>query len=110
MRSEERPVTTRFWLFEDCAQTLFRRKIMDLGVVDVLQTGVQHQRASNQKGITRVRKYLDEEGIRCPMARACVCLRLTSLATSIPGQKHGRCYSNSAIVAQAEVRVSPRGT
>ena len=45
VRTEERPVTTRVWLFEDCVQTLFRWTIMDLPVVDVLQTGVQHQRA-----------------------------------------------------------------
>ena len=106
LRTEERPVTTRFWFFEDCAQTLFRWKIMDLPVVDVLQTGVQHQRASNQKRITRVRKYLDDEGTRFQLALACLCLRLTSLATSITGQKNGRSR-NSAVVAQAEVRVVP---
>ena len=81
-----------FWLFEveDCVQTLFRWKIMDLPVVDVLQTGAQHQRASNQKRITGVRKYLEDEGTRFQLALACLCLRLTSLATSITGQKNPR--------------------
>ena len=36
LRTEGRPATTRFWLFEDCAQTLFRWKIMDFPVVDAL--------------------------------------------------------------------------
>ena len=73
LRSEEWPVTTRFWLFED---------------VDVLQTGVQHQHANNQKRTTRVRKYLEDEGARFQLALAFLCLRLTSLATSIAGQKN----------------------
>ena len=40
LRSEERPVTTRFWLFEGCAQTLFRWKLLDFPAADVLRTGV----------------------------------------------------------------------
>ena len=97
-------MTTRFWLLEYCVQTLFRRKIIDLPVVDVLQTGVRHQRANNQKRITRVRKHLDDEGTRFQLALACLCLRLASLATSIIGQKNCRSR-NSAVAAQAEVRV-----
>ena len=101
LRSEERPVTTRFWLFEGCVQTLFRWKLLDLPAADVLQTGVQKPRASNQKRITRVRRYLEDNNTRFQLAVACLCLRLTSLATSITGQKNRRCSSDSA---QAEVR------
>ena len=98
-------MTTRFWLFEGCAQTLFRWKIMDLPVVDALQTGVQHQRASNQKSIARVRKYLTDHGTRFQLALARLRLRLTSLATSILGQKNHRGASDSAFDAQAGARV-----
>jgi hypothetical protein len=104
-RSEERPVITRFWLFEGCVQTLFRWKLMDLPAADVLQTGVQQHRANNQKRITRVRKYLEAEDTRCQLALACLCLRLTSLATSITGQKNRRGDRDSAVDAQAGVRV-----
>ena len=90
LRSEERPVTTRFWLFEGCVQTLFRWKLLDLPVADVLQTGVQKPRASNQKRISRVRRFLEDENARFLLALACLCLRLTSLATSITGQKNRR--------------------
>ena len=58
LRSEERPVTTRFWLVEGCAQTLFRWKLLDRPAADVLQTGVQKPRASNPQRITRVRGVL----------------------------------------------------
>ena len=34
LRTEEGPTTTRFWRFEDCAQTLFRWKIVDLPAAD----------------------------------------------------------------------------
>ena len=86
-RSEERPVITRAWLCEGCVQTLFRWKLMDLPAADVLQTGVQQHRATNQKRITKTRKYLEAEDTRFQLALACLCLRLTSLATSITRQK-----------------------
>ena len=104
LRSEERPATTRFCLFEGCVQTIFRWKIMDLPVVDELQTGLQHQRASSQHNITRARKYLEDEGTRFQLALACLCLRSTSLATSIIDQNNVRCSRNSSI-AQADVRI-----
>ena len=104
LRSEERPVITRFWLFEGCVQTLFRWKLLDLPAADVLQTGAQ-QRANNQKRIARVRKYLEAEDARFQLALACLCLRLTSLATSITGQKNRRGASDSAVDAQAGVCV-----
>jgi hypothetical protein len=70
LRSEERPVITRFWLFEGCVQTLFRWKLMDLPAADVLQTGVQQHRANNQTRITRVRKYLEAADTRFQLALA----------------------------------------
>ena len=105
LRSEERPVITRAWLFESCVQTLFRWKLMDLPAADLLQTGVQQHRANNQKRITRVRKYLEAEDTRFQLALARLCLRLTSLAKSITGQKNRRGDRDSAVDAQAGVRV-----
>ena len=88
LRSEERPVTTRFWLFEGCVQTLFRWKLFNLPATDVLQTGVKKQRATSHKRIMRVRGYLEAPGTHFQLAVACLCLRLTSLVTSITGQKN----------------------
>ena len=88
LRSEERPVTTRFWLFEGCVQTLFRWKLFNLPAADVLQTGVKKHRATSHKRIMRVRGYLEAPGTHFQLAVACVCLRLTSLVTSITGQKN----------------------
>jgi hypothetical protein len=78
---------------------------MDLPAADLLQTGVQQHRANNQKRITRVRKFLEAEDTRFQLALACLCLRLTSLATSITGQKNRRGDRDSAVDAQAGVRV-----
>jgi hypothetical protein len=105
LRSEERPVITRFWLFEGCAQTLFRWKLMDLPAADVLQTGMQHQRANNQKRITLAQKYSGAEDARFQLALACLRLRWTSLATSTTGQTNRRGASDSAVDAQAGVRI-----
>ena len=95
---------TRFWLFEGCVQTLFRWKLMDLPAAELLQTGVQQHCANNQKRITRVRKFLEAEDTHFQLALACLCLRLTSLAASIAGQKNRRGDRGSAVDAQ-EVRV-----
>ena len=102
--SEERPAITRFWLFEGCVQTLFQWKLMDRPAADVLQTGVQQQRASNQKRIARVRKYLGAEDARLQLALARLCFRLTSLATSIAGHKNRRGDRGSAVDAQGGPR------
>ena len=101
LRSEERPVTTRFWLLEGCVQALFRWKLLDLPAADALQTGVRKRRASNHKIIDRVQRYLEDASTRFELALACLCLRLTSLATSITGQKNRRGSSDDA---QAETR------
>ena len=96
---------TRFWLFEGCVQTLFRWKLMDLPAAGASQTGMQQHHANNQKRITRVRKYLGAEDTRFQLALACLCLRLTSLATSITGQKNRRGDRDSAVDAQAGARI-----
>ena len=87
LRTEERPVTTRFWTFECCVQTFFRWKLFQLPAAEVLKTSVKKQRETNQKRISRVRAFLDAPETRFELAVACLCLRLTGLATSITGQK-----------------------
>ena len=57
LRTEERPVTTRFWTFEGCVQTLFCWKLFQLPATEVLQTFVKHQREASQKRIMWVRKF-----------------------------------------------------
>eukprot|EP00969_Alexandrium_andersonii_P068699 3030404-Alexandrium_andersonii.AAC.1 len=51
LRTEERPVTTRFWTFEGCARTLFAWKLFKLPATELLQTGVRKQRETNYKRI-----------------------------------------------------------
>ena len=95
----------------DHALLAFRRLRLDPlpveahGRAELLQTGVQQHRANNQKRITWVRKYLEAEDTRFQLALPCLCLRLTSLATSITGQKNRRGDRDSAVDAQAGVRV-----
>ena len=88
LRAEERPVTTRFWTFEGCVQTLFCWKLFRLPAAEVLQTSVKQQRETSQKRIVRVRKLLAAPQTRFELAVACLCLRLTAVATSITGQKN----------------------
>ena len=87
LRAEERPVTTRFWTFEGCVQTLFRWKLFQLPAAEVLKTSVKKQRETNDKRIVRVRAFLAAPETRFDLAVACLCLRLTGLAASITGQK-----------------------
>ena len=79
---------------------------MDLPAADALQTGVQQHRANNQKRITRARKYLEAEDTRYQLALACLCFRLTSLATSIAGQKNRRGDKDSAVRVPLMVRLA----
>ena len=44
LRTEERPVDTRFWTFEGCVQTLFRWKQCQRPAAEVLKASVKKQR------------------------------------------------------------------
>ena len=76
---------------------------MDLLIAGALQTGVQRQRASNQKRITRVGKYLDDEGT-LPIG-ACAFVPPIDQPRDIHRWPENGRSRNSAAVAQAEVRV-----
>ena len=87
MRAEERPVTTRFWLFAGCVASLFTFVLLQMPPSTVLQTGIKNPRASFQRRIDRVCKYLENKDNRLQLAVACLCLRLTTVATAMTGQK-----------------------
>ena len=80
-------MTTRFWTCECCVQKVFRWKLFQLPAAEVLKTSVKKQHQTNAKRIVRVRALLAAPETRFELAVACLCLRLTSLATSITGQK-----------------------
>ena len=50
-------MTTRFWTFEGCVQTLFRWQVFQLPAAEVLKTSVKKQRETNYKRIVRVRAF-----------------------------------------------------
>ena len=87
-RAEERPVTTRFWLFASCVDSLFTFVLLQVPPAKVLQTGIKNPRTTFQKRIAKVCRYLEDPKSRLQLATACLCLRITSVATSITGQKY----------------------
>ena len=57
LRTEERPVTTRFCSFKGCVQTLLCWKMFQLPAKEVLQTSVKQQRETSLKRIVRARVF-----------------------------------------------------
>ncbi len=86
LRCEERPVTTRFWLFADCVDCLFRFVLFGLRPESILQTGVKHPLESNTRRLRKVCAYLNAPTTRLELSTACLCLRLTRIATSLTGR------------------------
>ena len=64
-------MTTRFWTFEGCVQTLFRWKLFQLPAAEVLKTSVKKQRETNQTRIERVRAFFCRAG-DAPRPGGCV--------------------------------------
>ncbi len=86
LRCEERPVTTRFWLFGDCVDCLFRFVLFGLRPESILQTGVKHPLEGSAKRLRKVCAYLNAPTARLELATASLCLRLTRIATSLTGR------------------------
>eukprot|EP00969_Alexandrium_andersonii_P091795 4051728-Alexandrium_andersonii.AAC.1 len=68
LRTEERPVATRFWAFEGCAHTLFTWKLLQPPAAELLQTGARKRREANYKRIARARRFLDGPNTRFELA------------------------------------------
>ena len=82
MRSDEKPTTTRFWTFADCVASLFRWTLLKLPASEILNIGSKNLRAGNQKIIAKVTRFLESQASRLQLSIACLCLRLSGVATS----------------------------
>ena len=87
MRSDEKPVTTRFWTFADCVASLFRWIMLKLPASEILSTGSKSLREGNQKRIAKVTRFFENQGTRLQLSIAVLCLRLTGVATSMTARK-----------------------
>ena len=87
MRSDEKPVTTRFWTFADCVASLFRWILLKLPASEILSTGSKSLREGNQKRIAKVTRFFENQGTRLQLSIAVLCLRLTGVATSMTARK-----------------------
>ena len=87
LRSDEKPVTTRFWTFADCVASLFRWTFLKLPSSEILSTGSKKLREGNQKRIAKVTRFFQNQATRKQLSIACLCLRLTGVATSMTAKK-----------------------
>ena len=89
MWSDEKPTTTRFWTFADCVASLFRWTLLKLPASEMLNTGSKNLREGNQKRIAKVTRFLESQASRLQLSIACLCLRLSGVATSMTARKTG---------------------
>ena len=87
LRSDEKPVTTRFWTFAECVASLFRWTFLKLPPSEILSTGSKNLREGNQKRIAKVTRFFQNQATRKQLSIACLCLRLTGVATSMTARK-----------------------
>ncbi len=87
LRCEERPVTTRFWLFAPCVNILFRWVRLGLPTQAILKTGGVRLLDVNSKRILKVQEYLNRPSTLMELSTSVLCLRLTAIATSMTGRK-----------------------
>ena len=87
MRSDEKLVTTRAWTFADCVASLFRWTFLKLPSGEILSSGVNNLREGNQKRIAKVTRFFENHATRKRLSIACLCLRLTDVATSMNARK-----------------------
>ncbi len=102
LRCEERPVTTRFWLFAPCVNILFRWVLLGLPPQAILKTGGVKLFDVNSKRILKVQEYLNRPNTLIELATSVLCLRLTAIATSMTGRKfpNGRSSGSAPLLVQ----------
>ena len=83
---ETRPIVTRFWLFGECAFALLLVQLLDLPP-HIFSLGLTHARPENEQRMTRFRAWWQQPETEGQLKRACLCLRLTTLALDISAQK-----------------------
>ena len=101
MKAEEKPVTTRFWLFGDCVAALFRWVLLGLPPRYILKTGSTNPRARNQNSIAKVCAFLEAPDARLQLCIACLCFRLTTVATSMTAKKNAGMPTTPLLVQLA---------
>ncbi len=94
LRTEEKPVITRFWLFTKCVQGLFRFHLLGLPVERILALPTKNPRPKNQKRIKGVTAFFQHKQTPSLLRRACLCTRLTQHVVGITGQGRARATAN----------------
>ncbi|CAK0828358.1 unnamed protein product [Prorocentrum cordatum] len=83
---EEKPTTSRFWLFASACWTLLKMKILGLDVKFLRPTSTKPQK-TNSKRLDRVTSWWENPENDAHLRVTCVCLRVTMIAVNITAQK-----------------------
>ena len=85
---EEKPIITRFWLFGVCANRLLLAQL--LGIPHrIFSTQLLQMQPKNQTRLNAFVSWYRDTAQQQDLRRACLCLRLTSLATSCTAKFSG---------------------
>jgi hypothetical protein len=110
LKSEEKPTPTRFFLFTDCIAALFRWVLLRLPPEYILNTGAKNPRAQNHKRIDRVTRFFQAADSRLQLSIACLCVRLTTVATAMTAKKLDSTQTTPLLVLLARGGVTRRAS
>ena len=110
LKSEEKPTPARFFLFTDCIAALFRWVLLRLPPEYILNTGATNPRATNQQRIDRVSRFFQAADSRLQLSIACLCLRLTTVATAMTAKKLDSTKTTPLLVLLARGGVTRRAS
>ncbi|CAK9087120.1 Uncharacterized protein SCF082_LOCUS41184 [Durusdinium trenchii] len=88
LQPEDKPVISRFWLFGFCANKLLLCQLLKIPA-QIFRTQTIHMQEENAKRAVAFRSWYDDEVQQRDLRRACLCLRLTGLATSLTAKRSG---------------------
>ena len=96
LQVSEKPVVTRFWLFELSVKNLLMWNMLELPFGDIVKVQQSQPRASNAKRIKKVQNFMRTDGLAKNLRLSALGLRLCMIATNLTGQKHTRQSSSKA--------------
>ena len=93
---EDKPITTRFFLFSACVCRLALAKLLKMPV-GIFSLHLVQPRAQDAKRLKAFQEFFDSDAHRSGLRIAVLCLRLTSLATNLVAKCSGAtpCFYDS---------------
>jgi hypothetical protein len=104
LKTEEKPVITRFWLFTECVFAVLRMKMLALPS-SLFDVGC---RSESQHRVAAFKTWYDDPGTDKHLRKAALCLRLTLFATNLTAKSNRDPKARPMLVRLADGEIQRR--